>query len=164
MQVRVRAKVRLLNVTKGKVTRIKKKYIFRACDTWFIVTFARRIQKSKPFCNLSPRKSTTKKGQVNPRPHKVKFSNWYFRLKNGYFWKSLSLISGFQKFHFYFCAMFKNAQNRSLSKRRHQRIRFLSYMQGRTQGAMGAMAPFSASPTKCHPRWYTRGVSDIPHI
>ena len=39
--------------------------------------FSRIIQKSKPFCNLTPYKSTTK-GWVNPGSYKVKFSNSYF--------------------------------------------------------------------------------------
>ena len=39
-----------------------------------------------------------------------------------------SLLLVFQKCHFYFCSMSINAQNRSLKKMRHQRIRFLGYM------------------------------------
>ena len=85
---------------------------FRACSTWFMVFFERRIQNSKPFSNLTPCKSTTGKGQVNPGSKKVKFSNWYFRIKNACFWTSL--ISGFQNVHFYFCAKSKNAQNHCL--------------------------------------------------
>ena len=54
---------------------------FRACGTWFIVTSVCKIQKSMPICNLTPCKSTTEKGQVNLWPQKVKFSNWYSRLK-----------------------------------------------------------------------------------
>ena len=54
---------------------------FRACGTWFLVPFARKIQKSRPFCNLAPFKSTTEKGRVNPGSNKVKFSNCFFRIK-----------------------------------------------------------------------------------
>ena len=52
----------------------ESKILFRTCGIWFIVTSAHRIQKSKPFCNLTPCKSTTEEDQVNPGSHKVKFS------------------------------------------------------------------------------------------
>ena len=81
----------------------KSKVLFRACGTWF--TFAHRNQKSTPFCNLSP----CKKGQVNRGSHKVKFLNLYFQIKNVRFWTSL--ISGFHKCHFHFCARSRSAQN-----------------------------------------------------
>ena len=68
---------------------LESKNLFRICRTWFIVTFARRIQKSKPFCNLNPCKSTTERVRSTPG-YKVKFSNWYFS----------SLILGFHKCHF----------------------------------------------------------------
>ena len=71
-----------------------------------------RIQKSKPFYNLTPKKSTIEKGQVNPGSKKFKFLDWYFWTKNKCFWTSS--ISGFQKCHFYYC--------------RHQRMRFWGYM------------------------------------
>ena len=61
-----------------KVTRIKK-IVFRSCGTRYIVIFTRRNQKSKPYCNLTPCKSTIKEDQVNPGSHEVKFSNSYFR-------------------------------------------------------------------------------------
>ena len=81
----------------------KSKIYFRACYTWFIVDFARRIQKSRPFRNLTPYTSITEKGQVNLGSHKVKFSNSFFpkMKKNVFFWTSQ--ISGFDKCHFYFC-------------------------------------------------------------
>ena len=44
----------------------ESKILFRACNTWFIVTFAWRIQKSKPFCNLTQWTATTDRGQVSP--------------------------------------------------------------------------------------------------
>ena len=98
----------------------KSNILFRACGTWFIVTFAHRIQKSKPFCNLTPCKSTTgkiQKGQI----FELIFLNtkWVFLNRS---------ISEFQKCHFYFFAMSRNAHNRSLKKWRYQRIWFLGYM------------------------------------
>ena len=56
------------------------KILSRAGCLWFIFTFARIIQKSKPFCNLTPCKSTTEKGQVNLVSHKVKFSKWHLQM------------------------------------------------------------------------------------
>ena len=114
-------------VTKGHERSPKSKILFRACSTWFMVTFARRIKKSKAICNLTSCKSTTKNGRVNPGSCKVKFWNsFFFKIKYGCFWTSL--ISEFQKCHFYFCAMYRNASIRSLKKWRHQRLRFLGYM------------------------------------
>ena len=60
--------------------------------------------------------------QVNSRSSEVKFSNWDFWIKNACF--GVSLTSGFQKCHFYFCATSRNARNCNLKKWRHQRIRF----------------------------------------
>ena len=69
-------------VTKGYERSRESKIHFRSCSTLFIFTFTRRTIKSKPFCNLTPCKSTTEKDQVNPGAHNVKFSNSYFRIKN----------------------------------------------------------------------------------
>ena len=69
-------------VTKGHERSPKSKIIFQACGTCFLGTFARRIQKSKPFCNLTPKKSMIEKGRVNPGSQKVNFSNWDFGTKN----------------------------------------------------------------------------------
>ena len=83
-------------------------------DQPFMVVFENqcfRIQKSKPFCNLTPWKSTTGKGQVNPGS-KGQICALIFPNKNKRFWTSL--ISGFQKCHFYFYAMSRNSQHRSL--------------------------------------------------
>ena len=73
-----RARVKVRSWKSRKVTKLKRN---RTCGTWFIVSFARRIQKSSPFCNLTPCKSTTWKGQVNLVSHRFKFSNWCFRIK-----------------------------------------------------------------------------------
>ena len=89
----------------------ESKILFRACGTWFIVTIPRRIQKSKPLCNLTLCKSTIEKGQVNPVTHKVKFSNWYFRMKKCVFLNHFDFR--IPKMLFYVCAMSRNAQNRS---------------------------------------------------
>ena len=107
----------------GHVRSPKSKILFRACGTWFLVTFARRIQKSKPFCNLTPCKSTTKNGQVNPGSYNVSFSN-------AYFWLKMSVSEpvwsqGSKNVIFSSCTMSRNAQNRSLKKWQHQQIRFL---------------------------------------
>ena len=53
----------------GELTKAhqNKKKILRACGIRFGVTLARRIKKLKPFCNLTPCKSTTEKGQVLAR-------------------------------------------------------------------------------------------------
>ena len=91
-----------------KVTKIKQN---RACYIWFIVTFSSRIQKSKPFCNLTPCKTTTEKGQVNLGSHKVKFLNWCFGIKECVILSQFGLR--FQKCHS-FCAMSRNAQNCTL--------------------------------------------------
>ena len=56
----------------------RTKNYFKAFGTWFIITFSRRIEKSKPFYNLTPCKSSTEKGRVNPGSCKVKFSSWHF--------------------------------------------------------------------------------------
>ena len=102
-------------VTKGHERSSKSKILFSGMRHMSCHMSARRIQISKPFFNLTPRKSTTKKGQVNPGSHKVKFSNCYFRTKKSCFWTSL--ISGFKKkCHFYFCEMSRNAPNRILRK------------------------------------------------
>ena len=93
-----------------KVTQIKNS--FPGMQYMIYSHFARRIQNSRPFCNLTPRKSMTEKGQVSLGSHNVKFSNWYFRVKNVCFWTSF--ISGFRKRHFYSCAMSINSQNCSL--------------------------------------------------
>ena len=59
-----------------KVTRIKNS--FSGMRHMFIVTFARRIQKSRPFCNLIPCKPTTEMSGS----HNVKFSIcFFFRIK-----------------------------------------------------------------------------------
>ena len=94
--------------------------LFRAWGTCFIATFARRIKKSKPFCNPTPCKSVTE----NLGSHKIKFLNWYFRIRNVCFWTSL--IFGFQKSYFSFCARSIIAPNSSLKKWRHQRILFFA--------------------------------------
>ena len=68
-------------VTKGHERSPNLKILFWPCDTCFLGTFARRVEKSKPFCNLTPKKSTIEKGQVNPRVtqgqifNKLAFSN-----------------------------------------------------------------------------------------
>ena len=101
------------------------KMIFLACGTRFMVTFARRIQKSRPFCNLTPGKSATEKSQVNPGSFKVKFSNQHFWTKHVCFWTSL--LSRFPKCHDHFCGMTRNAQNRSCKnwrKKCKKRMRF----------------------------------------
>ena len=99
-------------VTKGHERSPNSEILFRAYGSYFLITFARRVQKSTPFCNLTTRKSATEKGQVNPGSRMFKFSIWYFLTKKKCFWTSLT--SGFQKCHFYFGAMSRNAPNRSL--------------------------------------------------
>ena len=99
---------------------------FWACGTCFQGSFARIIQKSKPFCNLTPRSQRKRRVRSTLGSHNVKFSNQYFWIKNMCFWTSF--ISGFQKCHFYYCPMSRNAPNHSLKKWRHQWIRFLVYM------------------------------------
>ena len=108
-------------VTKGH--QIKKK-LFWACGTCFIVNFARRIHKSKPFCNPT-HKSQCQRRVRSPWVTKVQICELVFSNKKYKFLNQLN--SGFQKCHFY-CAMSSNAPNRSLEKWHNQRIRFLGYM------------------------------------
>ena len=61
-----------------KFTRIKNIFL---CGTWFIFTFESRIQKLRPFCNLTQCKSTAEKGRVTPRLHEIKSSNCFFDKK-----------------------------------------------------------------------------------
>ena len=76
-----------------------------------MVTFARRIHKSKPFCNLTPCKSTRQR-RVRSTPGHIK-SNFRIDI---FEWKCL-LLNHFDlkipKCHFYFCAMSRNAKKRS---------------------------------------------------
>ena len=75
-----------------------------------MVTFTRRIQKSRSFCNLTPWKSRS--GQFGVK--------WGQVFKLTFFYKKMcigvSLTSGFQKCHFYFCATTRNARNWNLKK------------------------------------------------
>ena len=83
-----------------------------------------RHMLSSHFCSLNskieallqskPMQVNGLEGSCQPRVKKVKFSNWYLRIKNECLWTSL--ISGFQKCHFYFYAMSINAQNSCLGK------------------------------------------------
>ena len=69
-------------VRKGHEWSPNSKFIFtQACGTCFVVNFASRIHKSRPFCNLTYWKSATEKIQVNPGSHKIKFSHWHFLKK-----------------------------------------------------------------------------------
>ena len=113
-------------VTKGHERSPNSKILFWACGTCFLGTFARRFQKSKPFCNLTPKSQRKRRVRSTLGSQKVKFSNRYFWIKNMCFWTSL--ISGFQKCHFYYSPMSRNGPNHSLKKWRHQRIRFFGYM------------------------------------
>ena len=88
----------------------KSKILFRACSTWFTVTFARRIQKSKPFL-IWPHASHRQKRVRSTRVMWGQIFEQLFSNKNARL--STNLISGFQKCHFYFCAMSRNAPNRS---------------------------------------------------
>ena len=101
-------------VTKDHERSPNSKTLFRACGACFLGTFARRIRKSKPFCNLTPKSQRKRRIRSTPGSHEVKFSTWYFWTKRTCFWTSL--ISEFQKCHLYHCPMSRNAPNRILKK------------------------------------------------
>ena len=113
----------------------KSKIIFRACDTWFMVTFTHRIQKSRSFCNRTLCQSKTENSlrSYKVRPYmnsqaslgsfKVKFSNGSFWIKNVY--SGVSLTSGFQKCSFYFCVGSRNAKKNAIWKKWRHHFRYM---------------------------------------
>ena len=103
----------------------ESKVLFRACSTWFIVTFVHRIKNSTPFCNLTPWTSTTGKGRDNPVSHKVKFSNWFFRIKR--VCVSEPVWSKDSKNVIFVVRCLEILKIAVWKKWRHQRIRFLGY-------------------------------------
>ena len=73
---------------------------------------------------MTPRKSTTERGQVNPGFNKVKFSNRYFPTKNAFLNKFDPRIP--KKSFLFPCDVWK--YSKSQFEKWHQRIRFWGYV------------------------------------
>ena len=69
------------------------------------------ITMQKPVTYLFQKKAFGESKWVNLGLHKVKFSNWYFRIKMC-FWTSLASV--FPKCRFYFCSICRTARKCSL--------------------------------------------------
>ena len=113
-------------VTKGHERSPKSQILFRACDTWFMITFHVN-SKIEDILQSDSMKVNDKKGSGQPRVIYLK-SNFQIHILNKKFvflgvWSQDS-----KKCLFYFCAMSRNAENRSLKSAVINKWRFLGYM------------------------------------
>ena len=118
-KVRVWVNVRSQKVPIGHQN---SKILVWACGTCFLGTFARRVQKLKPFCNLTPKKPTIEKGQVNPRVTLGQIAKLVFLNQKDMFLNHFDLR--IPKMSFYYCSMSRNAPKHGWKKWPHQQIRF----------------------------------------
>ena len=103
--MRVRVKVR-----SQKVTNSRQNQIFRACGTWFMITYARRIKNRSHFAIWLHASQRERRVRSTPG-HKCQIFELIFSNKKWLFLNQFDIRIPKMSF---FCAMSINAQNRSL--------------------------------------------------